>query len=88
LGTPRVAPDADCGHCDEACGHPRDPARPERGPADGSAAIRRRLLVLSGTGGVGKRTVAVNLAMGFGTRKAFQPVLRQLIRTLKAERPE
>ena len=34
----------------------------------GVSLVRKRLLVLSGKGGVGKSTVAANLAMGFASR--------------------
>ncbi len=60
--------DADCGHCDEGCEQPKAHAHGAALPQEGPPAIRKRLLVLSGKGGVGKSTVAVNLALGF----AFQ----------------
>jgi Mrp family chromosome partitioning ATPase len=60
--------DADCGRCGETCEHPKPQAQAAPLSQEGPASIRKRLLVLSGKGGVGKSTVAVNLAMGF----AFQ----------------
>jgi len=65
---PAASPGPDCGPCGEARERPGTGAHPAPQPQEGPAAIRRRVLVLSGKGGVGKSTVAVNLALGL----AFQ----------------
>lgn len=50
-----------CEDCEEECGERATAA----GRGVGAGRILKRILVLSGKGGVGKSTVAVNLAMGF-----------------------
>lgn len=52
-----------CEGCDSECGERKAPM--DRGAGPGVSQVQRRILVMSGKGGVGKSTVAVNLAMGF-----------------------
>jgi Mrp family chromosome partitioning ATPase len=62
-----------CGACDGGCCEDCEEECEERGAGGvagqasltGAGRIQSRILVLSGKGGVGKSTVAVNLAMGF-----------------------
>jgi Mrp family chromosome partitioning ATPase len=62
-----------CGACDGSCCEDCEEECDERGTCGiareasqtGAGRIQSRILVLSGKGGVGKSTVAVNLAMGF-----------------------
>jgi Mrp family chromosome partitioning ATPase len=62
-----------CGACDGGCCEDCEEECKERGAGGvagqasltGAGRIQSRILVLSGKGGVGKSTVAVNLAMGF-----------------------
>jgi len=52
-----------CETCDSECGERVQ--SPEKVAGPGVGRVQRRILVMSGKGGVGKSTVAVNLAMGF-----------------------
>jgi len=65
--------EASCGECAGDCCEECEEECDQRGTSDtasetssvGAGQIQSRILVLSGKGGVGKSTVAVNLAMGF-----------------------
>ncbi len=54
-----------CEECEEECDHRGTSDTANETSPVGAGQIQSRILVLSGKGGVGKSTVAVNLAMGF-----------------------
>lgn len=51
------------GHCGSSCDKPEDEQEDERKLRQHLSRIRRKIVVLSGKGGVGKSTVAVNMAV-------------------------
>ncbi len=67
---PKCSSDQTCGSCETAntCDAATQAAHMERKAAEKLSTIKHRIAVMSGKGGVGKSTVAINLAVGLAKK--------------------